>query len=85
MGKTERLIIEEYMIVTFKKPLEGIRGKVRLKDGFYVRKMYGKYVLQRCPNRKGHMATEKERENQQRFIQQWRKNKSEQVQNEDTP
>ena len=73
------------MIVTFKKPLEGIRGKVRLKDGFYVRKMYGKYVLQRCPNRKGHMATEKERENQQRFIQQWRKNKSEQVQNEDTP
>ena len=61
------------MIVTFRKPVEGIRGKVRLKDGFYVRKMHGKYVVQRCPNRKGHVPTEKERENQQRFIQQYRR------------
>ena len=57
----------ENMIVKFKKPIEGIRGKIRLEDGFYIRKLHGKYVVQRCPNRKGHVATEKERENQQRF------------------
>ena len=61
------------MIVTFKKPIEGIRGKIRLEDGFYIRKLHGKYVVQRCPNRKGHVPTEKERENQQRFIQQYRR------------
>ena len=61
------------MIVTFKKPVEGIRGKIRLEDGFYIRKLHGKYVVQRCPNRKGHVATEKERENQLRFIQQYRR------------
>ena len=47
------------MIVTFKKPIEGIRGKVYRKDGYYVRRIYGQYVLQRCPNRTGHIATEK--------------------------
>ena len=73
VGKTKRLIIEEYMIVTFKKPVEGVRGKIRLEDGFYIRKLHGKYVVQRCPNRKGHVATEKERENQLRFIQQYRR------------
>ena len=63
----------ENMIVTFKKPVEGVRGKIRLEYGFYVRKMYGKYILQRCPNRKGHVPTEKEKANQQRFIQQYRR------------
>ena len=61
------------MIVTFKNPLDGIRGKMRLKDGFYVRKIYGKYVVQRCPNRKGHVPTPHEKANQQRFIQQYRR------------
>ena len=61
------------MIVTFKKPIEGIRGKIRLEDGFYIRKLHGKYVVQRWPNRKGHVTTEKERENQLRFIQQYRR------------
>ena len=61
------------MIVTFKKPIEGIRGRIRLEDGFYIRKLHGKYVVQRCPNRTGHVATEKERENQPRFIQQYRR------------
>ena len=63
----------ENMIVTFKKPVEGVRGKIRLEDGFYIRKLHGKYVVQRCPNRKGHVATEKEKENRQRFIQQCRR------------
>ena len=53
--------------------MEGLRGKMRLEDGFYIRKLHGKYVVQRCPNRKGHVPTEKERENQQRFIQQYRR------------
>ena len=64
------------MIVTFKKPIAGIRGKVYRKDGFYVRRMYSKYILQRCPNRKGHLATEKEKANQERFIREWRKSKA---------
>ena len=64
------------MIVTFKKPIAGIRGKVYRKDGFYVRRMYGKYILQRCPNRKGHLATKKEKANQERFIRYWRKSKA---------
>ena len=63
----------ENMIVTFKKPVEGVRGKIRLEYGFYVRKMYGKYILQRCPNRKGHVPTPREKANQQRFIQQYRR------------
>ena len=61
------------MIVTFQKPVEGVRGKIRLEDGFYIRKLYGKYVVQRCPNRQGHVETEKERENRLRFIQQYRR------------
>ena len=72
------------MIVTFRKPVEGIRGKIRLEDGFYIRRLHGKYVVQRCPNRTGHVATTKEKENREKFIRQWKKNKSEQVQNEDT-
>ena len=35
----------------------------------------GKYVLQRCPNRKGHIPTKKEKENQKKFIKQWKKRK----------
>ena len=59
------------MIVRFKKPIEGVRGKIRWKDGFYIRKLYGKYVVQRCPNRKGHVPTEKERKNQQQFAERY--------------
>ena len=64
------------MIVTFKKPIEGVRGKIRLEDGFYVRKLHGNYVVQRCPNRKNHIPTPREKANQQRFIQQYRKTKT---------
>ena len=63
------------MIVTFSEPVESVRGKIRIGKGFYVKKMYGKYVLQRCPNRKGHIPTEKEKENQQKFIKKWKKRK----------
>ena len=63
------------MIVTFQKPVEGVRRKIRLEDGFYIRKLYGKYVVQRCPNRQNHIPTPHEKANQQRFIQQYRKTK----------
>jgi hypothetical protein len=38
--------------------------------------MYGKYILQRCPNRKGHVPTPEEKANQERFIRDWRKSKT---------
>lgn len=63
------------MIVTFSEPVESVRGKIRIGSGFYVKKMYGKYVLQRCPNRKGHIPTDKEKANQQKFIKRWKKRK----------
>ena len=63
------------MIVTFKQPVESVRGKIRLEDGFYIRKLNGKYILQRCPNRRNHIPTTNEKANQQRFIQQYRKTK----------
>lgn len=63
------------MIITFKAPIEGFRGKVCLKDGFYVRKLYGQYVLQRCPTRTNHVKTPQEHANQQRFIQQYKRKK----------
>ncbi len=63
------------MLVSFKSPVEGAIGKLEHDGKFYIRRMYGKYVLQRCPNRKGHVPTERERENQQRFIQKYRKTK----------
>ena len=64
------------MQVTFQAPVSGLIGKVEHKGKFYIRKMHGKYILQRCPNRKNHIPTANERTNQQCFIQQYRKNKS---------
>ena len=63
------------MIVTFSEPVKSVRGKIRIGKGFYVKKMYGKYILQRCPNRKGHQPTKKEKANQQKFIKRWKKRK----------
>ena len=64
------------MQVTFQVPVSGLIGKLEHKGKFYIRKMHGKYILQRCPNRQNHIPTANEKANQQRFIQQWRKNKS---------
>lgn len=63
------------MIVTFKSPILGMQNKLRHKDGFYLRKLHGKYILQRCPTRTNHVKTPQEHANQQRFINQYRKNK----------
>lgn len=61
------------MEVSFQYPVAGAVGKLQHNGKFYIRKIYGKYVLQRCPNRKNHVPTKKEQENQQRFIRQYRR------------
>ena len=61
------------MQVTFQAPVANLIGKVEHKGKFYIRTLNGKYILQRCPNRKNHIPTQKEKTNQQRFIQQWRR------------
>ena len=63
------------MLVSFQSPVAGAIGKLEHDGKFYIRRMYGKYILQRCPNRKNHIPTSHEKANQQRFIQQYRKTK----------
>lgn len=64
------------MLVSFKSPVAGLIGKLEYHGKFYIRKMHGKYILQRCPNRKGHVPTPREKANQQQFIQQYKKTKN---------
>ena len=64
------------MQVTFQAPVASLIGKVEHKGKFYIRTLNGKHILQRCPNRKNHIPTQKEKANQQRFIQQWKKQKN---------
>ena len=64
------------MQVSFQSPVAGLIGKLDHKGRFYIRKLNGKHILQRYPNRKNHTPTPKEKANQQQFIQQWRKSKS---------
>ena len=64
------------MQVTFQSPVAGLIGKLEYNGKFYIRKIRGKYILQRCPNRQIHIATPTERANQQQFIKQWRKQKN---------
>ena len=61
------------MQVSFQSPVAGLIGKLEYNSKFYIRKMHGKYILQRCPNRQNHIPTPHERANQQRFIQQYRR------------
>jgi len=58
------------MIVELIIPIEALRGALR-QDGFYFRKYKGRQLLQRCPNRKGHVKTEAEARNQERFAEQY--------------
>ena len=58
------------MIVELIIPIEALRGALR-QDGFYFRKYKGRQLLQRCPNRKGHVKTEAEASNQERFAERY--------------
>ena len=62
------------MIAELIIPIETLRGKLR-KDGYYFRMYKGKQIVQRCPNRKGHVKTEAEQANQERFVERYRKKK----------
>ena len=65
------------MHVTFQYPVAGLIGKMEYNGKFYIRKIHGKYILQRCPNRQNHIPTPREKANQQRFIQQYRRRRAE--------
>jgi hypothetical protein len=56
------------MQVSFQSPVAGLIGKLEYSGKFYIRKIHGKYILQRCPNRQNHIPTPHEKANQQRFI-----------------
>ena len=62
------------MIAEMIIPIDTLRGQLR-KDGYYFRMYKGKQIVQRCPNRSGHKKTDNERENQERFIERYRKSK----------
>ena len=51
-------------------PIEALRGMLR-RDGYYFRIYRGQQIVQRCPNRKGHIKTPAEQANQQRFASTW--------------
>ena len=63
------------MIIKLIIPIEALKGQLR-KDGYYYRTWKGKQIVQRCPNRKGHVKTAAEAMNQERFIEKYRKKKS---------
>ena len=60
------------MIVELIIPIEALRGRLR-QDGFYFRKYKGRQLVQRCPNRKGHVKTPAEARNQERFAERYGK------------
>lgn len=62
------------MIAELIIPIDELRGALR-KDGYYFRMYKGKQIVQRCPNRNGHVKTAKEQANQQRFIATYGKKK----------
>ena len=51
-------------------PIETLKGVLR-KDGFYFRMYKDKQIVQKCPNRSGHVKTPAEVANQQRFAATW--------------
>ena len=51
-------------------PIEGLYGKLR-RDGYYFRKYRGQQIVQKCPNREGHVKTEAEAANQRRFAEKY--------------
>lgn len=73
--ENERKTKRETMIAELIIPIETLKGQLR-KDGYYFRMYKGKQIVQRCPNRSEHVKKEGEAENQQRFIERYRKKKA---------
>ena len=64
------------MLVELIIPIDRLRGQLK-KDGYYFRMYRGQQIVQRCPDRSGHVKTPAEAENQRRFAERYRKVKSE--------
>ena len=56
-------------------PIDTLRGQLR-KDGYYFRMYRGKQIVQRCPNRSGHVKTDSEKANQERFVEKYARRNS---------
>ena len=54
------------MLVELIIPIDRLRGQLK-KDGYYFRMYRGQQIVQRCPDRSGHVKTPAEAENQRRF------------------
>ena len=65
-GLNRKTTNREKMKVELIIPIEGLYGKLR-RDGYYFRKYRGQQIVQKCPNREGHVKTEAEAANQRRF------------------
>jgi len=50
-------------IVTFIRPIKEIRGMLKKGDTYYVRQLYGQWIVQRCPRK----TSEKQRAMRQAF------------------
>ena len=64
------------MVIKLIIPIEALKGQLR-KDGYYYRTWKGKQIVQRCPNRKGHVKTAAEAMNQERFAERYGRTKGE--------
>ena len=64
----------EKMLVELIIPIDRLRGQLK-KDGYYFRMYRGQQIVQRCPDRTGHVKTPAEAENQRRFAETWGRGK----------
>ena len=62
------------MLVELIIPIDRLRGQLK-KDGYYFRMYRGQQIVQRCPDRTGHVKTPAEAENQRRFAETWGRGK----------
>ena len=62
------------MLVELIIPIDRLRGQLK-KDGYYFRMYRGQQIVQRCPDRSGHVKTPAEAENQRRFAETWGRGK----------
>ena len=69
-GLDRKTTNRENMKVELIIPIEGLHGKLR-RDGYYFRKYRGQQIVQKCPNREGHVKTEAEASNQRRFAEKY--------------
>ena len=62
------------MLVELIIPIDRLRGQLN-KDGYYFRMYRGQQIVQRCPDRSGHVKTAAEAGNQRRFAETWGRGK----------